>query len=32
MNRELKKDVEGSDYGLIWGTIMALACRDCGKP
>jgi hypothetical protein len=26
-----RKDLEGSDYGLIWGTVPAFAWRDWGK-
>jgi hypothetical protein len=30
-NNELEKNVEGSDRGLIWGTIQEFACRYWGK-
>lgn len=30
--RIIGEDVEGSDCGVIWGTIPAFTYRNCGKP
>jgi hypothetical protein len=35
INRELdriRKDMKGSSHGLIEGTVLASAWRNCGKP